>query len=397
MKVFAKILLSCCFLFVYLPAFAEDLPLKIMTLEGKAEKASSHKHFKKEILTLKFPTSSGVLKLKRIGQKVYWDSNQDGTINSRDNGVENKETLAIPVKIGTKNTIYPIYIKWFNKNCVSLGSQLYLTTKLNGQDVEIIDADLDGCFTPGKKDKIKFGNSQMLPFGEAIVINGKIFYVAKPDDVDFLRIAEFTGDTAEIKLATEKNWQVSLDLVHEDTGLTIVASSKKSVMTLPGEYKITSSEAVLYGKDDDDDLFAAFDAPPPILAKLQDSHQHNKLLHSLEAGENIIAAGPPFSLNFYSRPDKKKPDSFRVYNIKCMGVAGESYRPYTEGDDRKSSLKNYIRSGDQEEMLSKLQYGRSSCSVQIPATFKDLPNLELVFKLTIPGYKEIKFTRKLQK
>ncbi len=345
MKKTIPILAGAALLLVQPDLLANALPLSIVKVDEKTPPASTHKHFKDGYLTFNFATKSGKLKLRKLDNKVYWDSNRDGAIDARDTGVPSLSVLSIPVTIGKRLIPYPIRVKLSKEACIDLGSLVVLQTRYQGQVVQVFDKNLDGAFCPDKQDEIQFGSGKRIPFTEILVVEDRIYRVSKPRQANTLAISAFREPPAWVHLkASDAQWQSALTLVHRETGCSFVATTRAPVAVVPGAYTVTASETTLHRKDHS-----------PV--KIASSGQKVPLKKALVSGENKLLIGPPVRMDFQLKQDEKDWRRFTLGAFKCFGESGLSYNLPPRGKAGKNTLKSYLRSGTRELQLSRLEYG----------------------------------------
>jgi hypothetical protein len=351
------------FIFIVLTADGDslNLPLKLETNGNRSIAASKVFHFQNGYVTLDFPTSSGKLKLRSLNRKLYVDSNNDGKIDASDKSYGNNGIFKIPATVCGRKISYPIFIDYVTPDALSLRSLLYFQTSYKKYDIKIFDSDLDGYLTPGKGDQMKIGNAKRMPFVNSIMIDDKVFTITLLSGKDQLQLAPYTGEYAKLKLKAPPNWKVALTLIHQKTKLAVKVDTDREYSILPGEYKIKSAEATMFGKsdsdDENDDLFAAFDAEPPVLLTFKRLSQ-NQPFPEVKLGVNEVLCGPSFKLDVtVKQSDSRDWRKITLSKLSLSGRAGEKYKLEAGGENGKSLLASYIRSGTKEQMLSKMEYG----------------------------------------
>ena len=334
------------------------LPLTLETAKKDLQADTQRHYYKNSYVTLKIQTESGDLKLRCIKRKIYFDSNGDGKIDTTDEPYGSNRILKIPATVCGQKINYPILINYVSNQAVMLKSLLYLKTSFNGKEIIIIDSNLNGKFIPNSGDQIKIEDKKYTLFASTMMIDDKIYSVKADVKKMQFTISPYRGKYAKLKLETEKDWKVTLHLQHNKTKLLITVDTSKEATILPGQYTIRATEATLYGPvDDDDDLFAAFDAEPPVKLSFKRTTQTTSL-PQLKEGGNKIVCGPPLKLEVTVKQSNSKDwRSISLSKLGLKGVLGEEYSLESTGEMGKSLLANYIRSGSTEKMLAKMEYG----------------------------------------
>ena len=334
------------------------LPLTLETSKKDLQAETQRHYYKNSYVTLKIQTQSGDLKLRCIKRKIYFDSNGDGEIDTTDEPYGSNRIMKIPATVCGQKITYPILINYVSKQTVMLKSLLYLKTSFNDKEIIIVDSDLNGKFAPNSGDQIRIEGKKYTSLASTMMIYDNIYSVQANVNKMQFTISPYRGKYAKLKLKTEKDWKVTLQLQHNKTKLLITVDSLKEAAILPGQYTIRSTEAVLYGPaDDDDDLFAAFDAEPPLKLRFKRTTQTTSF-PKLKEGENEIVCGPPLKLEVTVKQSNSKDwRSISLSKLALKGALGEEYSLESTGEMGKSLLANYIRSGSTEKMLAKMEYG----------------------------------------
>ena len=324
-------------------AFAETMPLSVATVEEKSSQPGVHRHFQNGFLEFDFATRSGKLKLRKLGDRVYWDSNQDGTVDSRDIGTPSLSVLSIPLKIGTRTWQYPIHIKLSKEKCIDLTGLLFLQASYHGQTIRIIDRNVDGKFTIDKKDEIQFGTAGRIPLTELLITGNQIYQVKTSQDSSVLTLTESRSMPATIHLkSSHKQWTPAVTLVHEGSGHSLKVTTQAPVQTIPGKYWIHAAETILQRT-----------GQPAV--RIGAGGQKQYLSRPVAPGSNTLIFSQPVRMSFQIQPDRNDWRKMKLSRFRCFGNAGESYNLPPGGKAGKKTLTSFIRSGTKEVRLSQLE------------------------------------------
>ena len=332
--------------------------LSIVENKNSDPRSTKYFRFKNGRCSISFAGANELLKLRVIGDKVYLDSNADGKIDTNDKAYTRQGILNIPIVMGKIKTQYPLCIQYINKKGVSLSSNFALKGKIDGKDIILLDSNLNGSFQPGKGNQVVI-NNKLVPFGKALYIGKDIYFIRLPQKTTVLEYSKYDGKMSQVSINAEKNWKIIADFVNTKNQLLVHGDSSSPFRIMPGKYKLHKLTAILYGQEkDEDDLFAAFDAEPPELMNINGYRLSRGTVYNFSKTDNTVKIGPPFKISFkLLQSDKRDWRKLKIQNLVLKGKGGENYRLTAEGENQKSTLASYIRSGKKEKQLSKMEYG----------------------------------------
>lgn len=349
------ILLAIFILFASISAYANEY--KLIFTESGPRVNQYFRVGKDGVITVPLASKTGKLKFKVKNRKLY----QLETVNGQVKEVcrpQNKE-FKVPVLIGQKECQYPLQAVYVHERGCSLLSRAALGATVGNDKILLLDQDLNGRFDDLGKDQIYFSATQkQIPLTKHILLNNKIVALTFSPDYSAIITKPYSGKTAELKIDTQKDWQISVDLRAEDNSFYASVKSSETILLLPGKYTISQVAASKLAEEtEDDSIFKAFDAEPEIIAALKGYQQKEQKVLSLKAGVNKVALGAPFKLEFDCEQSGPKMAQLQIDNVSLRGIGGEQYRASIDGSKGKHSLKSYAVCDSQQVMLSVMEYG----------------------------------------
>ncbi len=295
-----------------------------------------------------FGVNKRKIAFKMIGDSLNVDMNGDGRFDAKDGApITNGKTFSLPVEIAGKKLEYPLMAAFYESS-VSLSGALILKTDVDGVPYRLIDSNVNGVFGEMGVDHLRIGNTSPIPIEKTMIANGKLRHLEVLDDGKSLRITPYTGTLAKLKITTMDKWGISLSINGVSNKFHTHLTGGKTTPLPPGKYKVeytyirtpvgnanskpTPPDAYLYGKED---------AEAPEL--------------TIDAGENSIKFGAPFSLTFSAKRPSK--DGIIISTASLIGIAGEHYYVSIRENGKKKKAGIWVRTGKTEKFLGNIEYG----------------------------------------
>jgi len=211
----------------------------------------------------------------------------------------------------------------------------------------VLDGNVNGIFGD-EGDQICFGTSTTpVLAGKPVACEGELLVPTLDGASGKLHLDPYTGETATLVVRTRRD-DVGADVkLRESTsGFYCGGEPDSEALTcIPGEYAF-SRILLVHGEGKSGQT-------PPMLVGARSATPASV---SVKPGTNTLFIGPPLKLEFKGIPDRSVgADALKIASVELVGTAGERYRAKTYGGS--SSLDCFVRSGQEEQKLTSMDYG----------------------------------------
>ncbi|MGD0092338.1 MAG: hypothetical protein ABSE73_20675 [Planctomycetota bacterium] len=304
---------------------------------------------------MSFATASGKVRFKIEGEKILLSYKNDGRFEMAcSEGDHNQPTVKIPVKLAGRPFEYPLLLSPVhfvsagerNQAVYAMG-QLHLEAQAGQTTVCLYDSNLNGQFGD-TGDMLQIGaEGKVRALTKYVAIDGQIKELQIVNGGEAVRLLSYTGPTATLKLNTKEGWGTEVQM-GEVQGLFVANAAKGTeALLLPGAYRVERASAQ-FGE-------STTRTPAPLSFS---SASNRDVSIQIKEGQNSLAFGPPFRLEFTASRSAADDGTVNVTDVVLVGAGGEKYRANNYGSNGKSTLACFVRSSSgRQEKVADLSYG----------------------------------------
>ncbi|MGD0092339.1 MAG: hypothetical protein ABSE73_20680 [Planctomycetota bacterium] len=355
--------LCCGLLFVAASLAAQDdpvYPLKpvVQTGRGPGRQYQFVRLDKNGEGELPFATASGKVRFKMDGEKVLFSCVDDGKFEEvTGKSADNQPTAKIPVKLAGKPFEYPLALNparlssssGEGNHAVWAMGQLHLEAQAGQTTLRLYDSNLNGQFGDAG-DMLQIGaEGSLRAVTKYVVMDGKIKELQIVNGGEAVKLLPYTGPTATLNLNPKEGWRTDIQLGQAEGLFVANAAKGTEALLLPGAYRVESAMAQ-FGES----ATTEGRAQPPVYFYC-DGNKDASI--QIKEGQNSLAFGPPFRLEFTAARSAAGDDKVNVTDAVLVGAGGEKYRANNYGSNGKSTLACYVRSAGKEEKVADMEYG----------------------------------------
>lgn len=313
---------------------------------------------------LRFPPSGKPLLIGRRGSRVVIDMNGDGDLTAADGkGAGVGKVVMAPIDMAGTRVEYPLRVVSASREAIKLASAAVLSGRLGRHRLFLFDSNANGRFGQIGRDRIMIveedrdgravtpsegAASVGVAMAEIHAIGEKLVGLKLAADGFSLTATPYSGDTVSLRcVVTAGTQECSVSLAETRGRYRVQLRNGAKVAALPGEYRIDGGRTVVR-----------------LVTNGRSSGTHTMLIQkgrggklSISGRDAEVAPGPPFTLGFDVKIKGSGVKELKVTNVYLIGGAGERYKAVFRFSGGESFVKAYTRSGGEEKMFGRLEYG----------------------------------------
>ncbi len=312
-------------------------------------------------ITFPFANTAGKLTFERgPGDTVKVDRNGDGQLDAADEPplptVATGAVVRVAALLGGRKVEYALSVRVLQPRAVILGSACALEGRQGDLVIKLFDANINGRFADQEGDTLSVGAGQPVPgrlapaqpFCAVLDWQGRLMQAALSEDAARLNLTPYTGVTAQVSIEVGGSFASGEVLLQHTGGVqTVSCKSGQTAAVVPGAYRL--ARCVLQPAV----ATNAGARQPRLPLYATQGAKPDRPPIALQAGQNVIKVGAPFTLGFAAT---LKDNEVSVKRVDLTGAAGEAYRVYVQAG-QEESFGALVRAGTREAPLSKLEYG----------------------------------------
>lgn len=312
---------------------------------------------KDQTASFPFANKAGKLTFRNDNGKLRVDANGDGRITEADGPAIDPKNAMIEVSalVAGKPVQFPFLVNGIqraggNSSVLFLSPAAALEGQYAGHTIQIL-GNTQGSFTSGLR-LVRIFKSESSdpahtdirpwPWSPIIDLDGKLYAISLLQAGQQLSLTPYTGPVADVAIHFPDTATGGFVLFTKADGQQVGrAQVGQPLHLIPGSYRPFLVVMTHQGNG----RFTSVSAPPqPPNVSAADAIVIN-------AGANTINIGTPVTLKMTAAFDGQ---TITITDVQTTGAAGEHYRLTNSGNDR---LIAYIKSGEKEQQLAKLEYG----------------------------------------